>query len=118
MNRKGSFEVQLLIILKGLFQIIFNYYYLIYVHKTWRTPDVLWHTERETHSFPIFDIRILTNDYYSQVTEWHVLEGIEDKMFGREYCLRFVLFVDKLIDTLELVLAQVVAKWLSPISQL
>lgn len=69
---------------------------LVDVFQTRRALNVLGDREAKTHSLSILDVGILSDNHYFELAERHVVERIEDQVFGREYGLCLVLTLNEL----------------------
>ena len=57
---------------------------LVDVFQTWRALNILGDREAKTHCLTILDVGILSDDDYFELAEGHVVERVEDQVFGRE----------------------------------
>ena len=107
MDRVWHLKVHLTVIVKCL----------VYVFQTRRTLNILGYRKAKTHGLSILDIGILSDDHYFELAEWHVVEGVEDQVLGREDRLCLILTFNELIGLPEGRLLEIVTQRSLPIAQ-
>ena len=90
---------------------------LVDVFQTRRALNFLGDREAKTHGLTILDVGILSDNHNFELAEWHVIEGIEDQVLGREYSLCLVLSLYELIGLPEGRLLEVVTHRSLPVTQ-